>query len=621
MTPTAAAPHETDGFLDLARLSWLANPPSPAPNPLQERLINTLAQLLRAASNGTGALTLSHLHLSNVEIAAIKAHPQFFAIEHDLLLLPRYASHLSSIRAFFSERLASSPTRFADSDVRQALDQLLPAERITDSASGRLLFDNAQQRLAIAALVDARVGLLTGGPGTGKTTTAAVLLALHKRLNPALSAESILVTAPTGKAACRIAEAITKAIGHIRELCQEEQDFLRGIRSITLHKALEWSPLAPENGGPFRRGPHRPIEAKIVLVDEASMVDLSLMFALIQALPADTSLLLLGDSDQLESVEVGGILSELVQRASRAPLPADSLKRMALRLGCKESNVEADFLGGLPIAAPSLLTPLPGLMLGLKYSRRAMNAPWILELANIVRPGAAFSFVDWEALFQNQQTDQLHWYQDRPGRKRSEICKTQWLAWAKSAAAWCGLSSSNSEEALHVPLRQLLQFQLLCSSNAQVDRANLEGLAPLWGSERPAQNALPHGCPIIVQANSHTLGLSNGDVGIALGNAPHQPATLALFASGNGAPRLIPLAQLPAHRPAFALTIHKSQGSEWEHIAIELPAEIGSAILSRNLLYTAITRSSRRIDIFGTPPVLIEIMAERPRHSEITTLK
>jgi exodeoxyribonuclease V alpha subunit len=340
------------------------------------------------------------------------------------------------------------------------------------------------------------------------------------------------------------------------------------------------------------------------------MVDLSLMHALTRALPEETSLLLLGDSDQLESVEVGGILAELVQRGSSAPLPPQSLIQIAARLGCEREQAQRDFEDGLPTPSSTTLAALPGLMLGLKYSRRAMNAPWILELADIVRPGGSLGFRDLEALFANQPAGRLTWHRNNPGRSRAEVCRLIWQTWADKSEAWCPLETSASKDSLQSALQELLRFQLLCSNNAQVDRANLEGLALLWKAERATPNALPHGCPIIVQANSYSLGLSNGDVGIALGNKPHHPATLAIFASSSGAPRLIPLAQLPSHRAAFGLTIHKSQGSEWEHIAIELPAESGSELLSRNLLYTAITRSSRQIDVFGSAFVLEKILSE-----------
>jgi exodeoxyribonuclease V alpha subunit len=177
---------------------------------------------------------------------------------------------------------------------------------------------------------------------------------------------------------------------------------------------------------------------------------------------------------------------------------------------------------------------------------------------------------------------------------------------------WCKLSDHCTEAELNEPLQLLSDFQLLCSTNLQVDRANAEGVAiltdPTHKRTAASVSALPHGCPIIIQTNSHTLGLTNGDVGVAIGPAPGSAATVAIFSSPGEAPMLIPLPQLPLHRPAFGLTIHKSQGSEWGRIAIELPSKSESALLSKNLLYTAITRASRGIDIIGPEDVLQAVL-------------
>jgi exodeoxyribonuclease V alpha subunit len=154
------------------------------------------------------------------------------------------------------------------------------------------------------------------------------------------------------------------------------------------------------------------------------------------------------------------------------------------------------------------------------------------------------------------------------------------------------------------------KFQLLCSTNLQVDRANAEGIRALK-TNNSAPQGLPHGCPLLILSNHPPADLSNGDIGIALGSHHGGPADLALFPSSAGQARLLPIAQLPAHAPAFGLTIHKSQGSEWESVVIELPPDPHSALLTKNLIYTAITRSSRSIHLYGTPPVLQSLLAQR----------
>lgn len=599
---------DSDGFQELADSIWNQVADRTEPEANAQGIRDTLAHLLRKAASGNGFVPLRELKLPAALLATLPKYPELFALDGAFLMLPRYAHHCDKIRSFFKTRLQAGRPLFEDALVARHLDALLPREIIPG-------FDNAQQRLAIALLVDASVGILTGGPGTGKTTAAAALLALRSRLDPTLSPERILVTAPTGKAACRIAEAITKSTSLLKGLTATEQSFLRSIRAITLHRALEWGPLPPERGGPFQRNADSPLNASVVLVDEASMVDLSLMQALLAAIPEDASLFLLGDNDQLESVDVGGILSELVQRAGLARKLATPLEqRLQRRLGVSAAEVQTHFEAGLPNLPSSHTEPLAGLVAGLKYSRRAMNAPWILELAEIIKPGARQTLTAFLNVFDSQNrapSGAVAWHRVNAEAKRKSFCSTQWTRWAQESQEWTALLTDSDAPDLcagrNTALAMLGNFQLLCSTNAQVERANKDALA-LLQDNRSAGVTLPHGCPVIILKNLRSLGLSNGDVGIALGETPGEAALVALFPSGDGVPKLIPIAQLPAHQPAFALTIHKSQGSEWKHIAIELPSDPDSRQLTRNLLYTAITRSSHAVDLFGPESVIQSLL-------------
>jgi exodeoxyribonuclease V alpha subunit len=613
---TPLVPAGQDAFLHLARHIFPAQ--AAPPNGMSTgRIHELLARLLSAAARGEGAVSAEGVGLSPGERQALAGLSDLICVEDGLLLLPRYAAQLREMRSFFEARLMQPRAEWDHSSVRTTLDLLLPREVDTHPETGAVRFDSQHQRLAVAALVDARVGVLTGGPGTGKTTTAAALLALRHRLDPQLRAEHVLVAAPTGKAACRIGEAIKKSADHLRNLEPEEKDFLKSIRCVTLHRALEWGPEPPERGGPFRRNAGRKLEARLVLVDEASMVDLSLMHALIRALPEETTLLLLGDSDQLRSVEVGGILAELVARSVKAAvLPAPNLARLAERLGLPAPGVEAVFREGIPSAARTALPPLEGLTVGLKHSRRAMNAPWVLRLAEATRPHSAAGLPEVQAVLnaEAQSTPRsLHWEQSRSARACLLHCKKSWQTWAEKAQFWTRLLAGSpavlDTEMADGILRELGAFQLLCSTNAQVEEANTFGIRLLYGGKTAAGDQLPHGCPIIVTVNDRSVELSNGDMGIAIGSKPGEPAPVALFPGSDGAPRLLPIAQLPAHKPAFGLTIHKSQGSEWSHIVIQLPEDAGSEILTRNLLYTAVTRSSNRVDLWGPRAVLESVLA------------
>ena len=541
----------------------------------RERWVQPLAQLLEAASRGIGHLPLS--------VCPLDAEPpaEFFAIADGRVMLPRNAGYWCEAR----ERIETLHRRAAellpDEAIACALESILPPLR-QFSPNGNVVFDNGGQRLAVAAFIDATMGVLTGGPGTGKTTSAAALLAIRKRLTPKLSPEQVLLCAPTGKAACRLGESMKAAAARL-SISTDERNFLCGLVPQTLHRALQWGPKPPEKGGPFGRGLGRPLTQELVLVDEASMVDLYLMTHLLRALSPRSSLLLLGDSDQLESVDTGGVLAELVQRGSGSrPLPTQ-LKRWTTRLGADAQSILEQ-----TTPADERASTLPGLVVRLHHSYRAKRSPWILELASIAKPGAQSSVEDFVACCHRHEPKLcLHEYH----RALRSVCREFWRKAQEASRTWTWERLPSDAE-LSALLRQ---FQLLCGDNAQVARANRLGVSDLWGDVPQLDNlALPHGCPVLVTQNHMALGVFNGDVGVALGPAPGQAAQVVVFP---GLESPIAIVQLPAHQPAFALTIHKSQGSEWERVAIDLPSE--SELLDRNLLYTAISRSSGTLDIYA----------------------
>jgi exodeoxyribonuclease V alpha subunit len=542
----------------------------------REPWVRPLAQLFEAASRGKGQLPLSQCPV------APGVPPGFFAFDGDMVLLPRYAALWREVRERVEALFARPIDRLPDAAVRDALAAILPPKQ-EKGDKGQVVFDNQQQRLAAAAFVDAPIGVLTGGPGTGKTTSAAALLAVRKRLDPALLAEDVLLCAPTGKAACRLAESVRDAAVRLN-VASAESDFLCALVPKTLHKALEWGPKPPEQGGPFGRRAGRPLTQRLIVVDEASMVDLDLMAHLLRALGPGASLLLLGDADQLESVETGGVLAEVVARGDAQTPPAPVVARWSARLGadCKRSLRKKEH-------AAAGNKPLPGLVVRLQQSYRAKGSPWILDLSAIARPNASGTVADFLACCRKWAPNIRRY--DRRG-EFYEICRDRWREAAKVTAGWTFDRPPHDD----VMTRYLKRFQLLCGDNAQVDRANRMGTVALLRDGEPDRGGLgmPHGCPVLITQNRPALGLSNGDIGVALGAEAGSGALVVAF-PGIALP--IPIAQLPGHQAAFALTIHKSQGSEWHEVAIDLPNE--SELLDRNLLYTAITRSSGALHVFA----------------------
>lgn len=551
-----------------------------------------LAALLMAAASGKEALPVSDFGLSGEELRALQQQQDLLCIEHGRIWLARYAEQARGVRALFEKRHQAAPPS-GITDAAGWVDEILPREILRSPDGEKIIFDNANQRDAVMALSQARVGVLTGGPGTGKTTTAAALLAVYKRMHPALKPDDILVAAPTGKAACRIGESIAGAVSHLKTLQPEESEFLRAIRAKTLHRALDWRPVPAEKGGPFQRNAQRRLECRLVIVDEASMVDLSLMHALVEALPEECPLILLGDADQLESVEAGGVLAELVRRGCRGEAGP----------GSGEPRVRET----PPAPGDSGMAPLPGLAHQLRYSRRAMNAPWILELAGLVRPGTRHTLEQVSRCVE-RHPENLFWHKRTTAGLRDRLLLSRWRQWKAGAEEWTSIVGTANADRMRLALAELSKFQLLCATNAQVDRANAEGVAILCGEQTLLSGSLPHGCPLLIHANAHALGLTNGDVGIALSTEREKPASLAIFPSPAGVPLCIPIAQLPQHGPAFAITIHKSQGSEWSEVAVELPRHGNAELLSKNLLYTAVTRASVRVELIGTEQALRSVL-------------
>ncbi|NRA39225.1 MAG: AAA family ATPase [Planctomycetes bacterium] len=587
----------------LARIALRAYDPSQQEQPSNDFIAeweNPLAILLEAASQGIGHVSADNI-LAEAPASQLPTH--LMHLENNFLMLPRIAAAWKNIRDWVNAATLTHKQSHTDDDISNALQSMMPPFQ-KHADDGTLIFDNAHQRLAVATFIDQQFGVLTGGPGTGKTTTAAALLALHKRLDPTLEHNDILVCAPTGKAANRLQQSLHASCNSLH-LDDTEKTFLQKTHPVTIQRALGWVRKTPEEGGPFRYGKNNPLAHRIVLMDEASMCDVELMSALINALSEHCILILLGDRDQLDSVEAGGVLAELVIQGAAGTLDADRCQQLAQRCDSKSEHITNWRTEALP-QAPQTNSERPGSVIGLRYSWRAAEAPWVLALAETIRPGTKRNFHDITNCLQKYPaSEQLTLFKkQQPLYAR---CKEYWSAFHQRSAQWT-IAEGQIEN--HVN-DALMEFQLLCTTNEQVRTANAMGCALAWGAHAHADahnshNALPHGCPLLVERNLHHLNLFNGDIGIAIGDGPGLPARWVIFPNRSDA---IPLAELPQHRAAYGLTIHKSQGSEWKNIAIELP-HAASELLDRNLLYTAITRSSGSVSLYGSKSTLTQLLQE-----------
>jgi exodeoxyribonuclease V alpha subunit len=434
--------------------------------------------------------------------------------------------------------------------VRRELDERAarPAPPV-DLGGLDALFDGAApdlQRLATAVAAGRWVSVITGGPGTGKTHTVARLLkVLLDQPGPPLR---IALAAPTGKAAARLQESVLEqatAVGLPRDLT-----------ASTLHRLLGWR---PDSRSRFRHDAANHLPYDVVVVDESSMVSLTMMARLLEALRPTARLVLVGDPDQLTPVDAGAVLSDLVHRpapdGADAGLPADGRdgvdldeeERRQLRNGVVRLRVSQRYGPGIA---------------GLAEAVRRGEADRVLELLD---GGAELTLDTGTAALE-----------ERIRAVAAEL---------RSAA-----EAGEAERCLAL----LGRHRLLCAHQrgpAGVATWN-ERVGRLTGA---APGEWPPGAPLLVTANDYENQLWNGDTGVVVRTSD---GLRAAFLRGEG-PDLVPLSRLSSVSPAHALTVHRSQGSQFEEVAVLLPPA-SSPLLTRELLYTAVTRASRSVRIVGS---------------------
>ncbi|WP_341678376.1 exodeoxyribonuclease V subunit alpha [Niveibacterium sp. SC-1] len=501
-------------------------------------------------------------------------------LERGRLYLRRAWQDECDIAATLQARMAASPL-IAPARVRAALDAVFPA----DGAASDLQ-PNPQpdwQRVACALAARGRFAVITGGPGTGKTTTVARLLRLlHKLEGDALS---IALAAPTGKAANRLGASLAQALAGLPDF-----DAAALPRAQTLHRLLG---MRPQGAGGNDRV--EPLPYSLLVVDEASMVDQAMMARLCRALRPDARLVLLGDKDQLASVEAGAVLGELCARAQAAPYGE----------ACREWLAAAS---GEALPAPAIdARTLDEHVAMLRTSHRFDAARGIGRLASALRSGEDAAI---EASFATDANTQL-------SRSRIDAADFRALDALIAHAAAPGeragygsylrlLAAGPGADFAHWTaelLRAFDRFRLLTALrggdfgvaglNARAEQvlARVGLLAPegLWYPGRP----------VMVTRNDPGLNLSNGDIGIVVTDP--QGRRRVCFNTGEGVRSVSP-ALLGEVETAFALTVHKSQGSEFEHTALVLP-ETQTLPLARELAYTAVTRSREHFSLFAPDPL------------------
>jgi exodeoxyribonuclease V alpha subunit len=457
-------------------------------------------------------------------------------------------------------------------DLRASIERLLPVAALEPGQT-------QWPRVAAAIAAGGGLCILSGRPGTGKTTTAARLLAVlvECAARAGRPAPRIALAAPTGKAAARLAAAVDRACS--------EMDCAPAVRdaipreAFTLHRLLGLN-VAGRPGGRAARE----LRTDIVLVDEASMVDLGMAARLVEALPRQAKLMLLGDPDQLASVEAGSVFADLCG-PRRSPQYGD--ERTAWIAQASGQAVRAEVSG--PVEMRDCVVTLTA-------SHRYGVQSGIGALARAIQSGDAGRAL--EVLADDAFPD----VRLAPPDAQAELQSTILEGYAPF------LRAAGPRE----QLRALERFRVLCAVRAGpfgVEALNREVDATLVQSGSLA--AAPRGAagvgvgrPILVNRNAPHLGLYNGDVGVG------DSAGRVFFAAGGATLRSFGMARLPAHESVFAMTVHKSQGSEFDEVVLVLP-EQALPLLTRELVYTAITRARRGVVVYAHSDVFAAAIARR----------
>jgi len=478
-----------------------------------------------------------------------------------------------------------------------------------------------RQRLAAAMACLRGLLVLSGGPGTGKTWTVRVILSLLFAQAAAAGQPlpRVLLAAPTGKAAARVREALLSGLD---AFCGAHGAALLGpggeaalrasfvaLRATTLHRLLGWR---PDNPTRFAHDAARPLVADVLLIDEVSMVDATMMARLLEATPPGCRLLLLGDREQLPSVEAGAVLADLgaglggAKRVSGAF--ADQLAGLAgldLRAAADPSVVVVE--GELPALHDATvqltISQRFGAQSGIGRFARAAIAGAVDEALGLLRAGVPGSLAG-RSLEAGLDEDTLqiiiHGVETPEGRRGGYAAYLERL--------WAGPRPGEDEDAHHSAVLRLFdEVRVLCATRegargvAGANRAIHEALAAGWPA-RSLQGASWLGRPVLVTQNDPATGRTNGDVGVFVDRTDERgaPVRAVAFAGPGGVEHLAP-ARLPPHETVFAMTIHKSQGSEFWHTVLLLPRQPNRA-LNAELVYTGATRARERLTVLGVRP-------------------
>ncbi len=603
--------------LDLSPIDWmtigdLMLPDNAADDP---SLVTILALMFAAMREGSLCLELTRTHIGRLAAGKIvlervfKRMDQFFTRQkqglysrlvadgksnrHPLILETtagirriyfqkyyRYEKHLHrQIKAFLS---ADDPTGLTDSVINKIIDELFCEEySLRLGKGGNTISRDMEQVAAIRQALGSPFTIISGGPGTGKTSVMVNII--RGLIRAGIPAGRMALAAPTGRAAQRMTEAVSRLLPTIRSLSEQDRELLN-LKGSTLHKLLRYSRF--RNDFYYRRG--NPLPVDVVIIDEVSMVDVVMLAKFLEALdPSRTRLILMGDKDQLPSVEAGAVFAEMI--------PADdhpgrfknhlAVLRNNYRTGTEINQLavainQGRFPAGGPVAFQAALDGRAG--------------PWAVVAPMIPEQWQA-SLHQWaERYFLFPDTGHTAGYPDlvkAAGKKtRQDLVDTD-TGRRLLTQIFKGAGRSKI-------------LTLLRHGPAGCDGINPmieQYLSTHMDTLRETVTGLFSGAVIMVTRNDYSRSLYNGDMGVVIQDTSGRFQVYFQRADDYQA---FAVDLLPAWEPAFAITVHKSQGSEFDNILLVLPDDPSHRLLTREILYTGVTRARKQVTIYGSRPAI-----------------
>ena len=474
------------------------------------------------------------------------------------LYLQKYHWHEKQLAEMISTRLQGRNSGDLSPDVVALLDSLFPVLNETDW----------QWVAAVAALVQ-NFCIITGGPGTGKTTTVVKILALLLQNNCELS---IAMAAPTGKAAARLQDSVNAARSSLN--CDDAVRQRIPQNAVTVHRLLGWMP----DGQGFKYNRSNQLDLDVLIVDEVSMIDMLLMARLMAAVPAQAKIIFLGDPDQLASVEAGSVLAELTRDTGKFSPDVSALLKK--------------YIPGLPEGESKADSRLADAVIALQKSHRFTGHGILGRFALAINSGDAGSAL---SLLTDEPTADVIF-----NRGHAEPTLVRELVRDAVECYQVYIESVRTGKEKADIFAAFDRYRVLC-----VRRVGLSGADEinrlienaLFAGHQHVTDAWYIGRPVMVSKNMPEQRLYNGDVGICLESEKDTDALAVYFPQGDGSFRAYATPRLATVSTVFAMTIHKSQGSEFDSVGLMLGTEAAS--ITRELIYTGVTRAKQSVRLYG----------------------